>query len=99
MVTEYALTTIDNPYNPFTEPDDWQKFDDEHGYNTNEFLALFAFESETLGEELKAFDVQAAIQMALDEDDIGIRIKVTKDTKLRPVPVEKLIKDLNEYEK
>lgn len=98
MVTEYALTTIDNPHNPFIEPDEWQRFDEEHGYNTNEFVALFAIESETLGETEKALDVQAAIQMALDEDDIGIRIKVTKDTKLHPVPVEKLIKNLENYE-
>ena len=32
MLNECALTTIDNPYNPFTQFDDWFMFDIEHNY-------------------------------------------------------------------
>lgn len=33
MLNECALTTIDNPYNPFTQFDDWFMFDIEHNYD------------------------------------------------------------------
>ena len=34
MESEYMLTTIDNPFNPFTNFDDWYAFDTSKGYNT-----------------------------------------------------------------
>lgn len=39
---ECMLTTIDNPYNPFTQWDDWLRFDRDQGYYTNEYLARVA---------------------------------------------------------
>lgn len=37
-MTDVALTTVDNPYNPFTDPDEWLRYDIEKGYNTNAYL-------------------------------------------------------------
>lgn len=31
---EFLITTIDNPYNPFTQSDEWYKYDITYGYNT-----------------------------------------------------------------
>ena len=42
MVTEYMLTTIDNPYSPFTQFDEWLEFDTLKGYNTCGYLARVA---------------------------------------------------------
>lgn len=36
------LTTIDNPFNPFTQWDSWLRFDIDNGYYTNEYLARIA---------------------------------------------------------
>lgn len=36
------LTTIDNPYSPFTQDDEWLAFDRQMGYYTNEYLARIA---------------------------------------------------------
>lgn len=36
------LTTIDNPYDPWTEYDKWLQFDHEKGYYTQELLARAA---------------------------------------------------------
>ena len=39
MDERYRLTTLDNPYNPFTEWDQWFFFDMSKGYNTCERIA------------------------------------------------------------
>lgn len=91
MVDEYLLTTIDNPFNPWTQKTDWQKFDDEMGHNTNGYLATFAFESENLGENEEMKDIQTAIQMAIDEDPLGIYIRVKADTVLHPISIDKYL--------
>lgn len=33
------LTTRDNPFDPHTQYDDWESWDRDHGYYTNELLA------------------------------------------------------------
>ena len=33
------ITTIDNPYNPFTQFDEWYAFDEGKGYCTSGYLA------------------------------------------------------------
>lgn len=39
MIEKYRLTTLDNPFNPFTEWDQWFFFDMSQGYNTCERIA------------------------------------------------------------
>jgi hypothetical protein len=34
-----VLTTIDNPYNPKTDYDNWKSYDSDNEYNTEEFVA------------------------------------------------------------
>ena len=36
---EYWVTTTDNPYDPFTQWDDWYKYDTQHGYNLAAYVA------------------------------------------------------------
>lgn len=38
-IKEFLITTIDNPYNPFSEYEDWLRFDEENGYNTQNYVA------------------------------------------------------------
>lgn len=38
-VKELMLSTSDNPFNPFTQFDEWFSFDYSKGYNTLEYLA------------------------------------------------------------
>ena len=33
-----ALSTSDNPYNPFTQYDDWESFDNAQGYCSTAYL-------------------------------------------------------------
>lgn len=36
---ELTLSTIDNPYNPKTHYDMWKRWDNDNGYNTEEYIA------------------------------------------------------------
>ena len=38
----YALTTIDNPFHPVDEYEQWLQFDEDHGYYTQNYLARVA---------------------------------------------------------
>lgn len=59
----YMLTTVDNPYNPFTHFDEWNAFDEASGYYSNALLARIAITSDELSEA----DQQRALNDAIDE--------------------------------
>lgn len=77
MTDEVRLTTTDNPFNPFTNFDEWYAFDTAHGYNTSAYLARIAEVSEGLSEELNAQAIEAAIDEIIRIDVLGIYKKVT----------------------
>ena len=39
MANECMLTTVDNPYNPFAEYEEWWAYDSNAGYHTPSYLA------------------------------------------------------------
>lgn len=49
-ITEYRISTIDNPYNPWTDFDKWYNYDISNGYGSVELLARLYNESERLSE-------------------------------------------------
>lgn len=57
------LTTIDNPYNPFTEFDSWYKFDEQQGYHSCAYLDRIV--KSYSDEGWSAYD--HAIEEAIDE--------------------------------
>lgn len=38
-ITEYWVTTTDNPFDPFTQYDEWYRYDESHGYHLSEYVA------------------------------------------------------------
>jgi hypothetical protein len=81
---EYMLTTVDNPWNPFIQWDEWYAFDQERGYDTPGFLARIA----KISFELSEADQEQAINDAIDEivqiNALGIHRKVTEDGEFVP---------------
>ena len=57
------LTTLDNPFNPFVQWDEWQRFDEDHGYHTMSYLARIAL----LSPDLSTEDYNQAVEDAIDE--------------------------------
>lgn len=60
---EYMLTTSDNPFNPYTQWEEWYAFDVGAGYHTSSYLARVARSSD----ELSVADQSLAIKDAIDE--------------------------------
>jgi hypothetical protein len=62
MITKW-ITTIDNPFDPFTQFDDWDTFDKDKGYNTCQYIARVADTSNELSES----DYDEAVNYAVDD--------------------------------
>jgi hypothetical protein len=60
---EHMLTTVDNPWNPFTNYTEWYEFDHAKGYDTPGFLARIA----NVSLDLSDADLDAEIESAIDE--------------------------------
>lgn len=50
MLEEVRITSVDNPYNPFTDWDSWFCYDLQMGYHTCERLASIAHTSDQLSD-------------------------------------------------
>lgn len=60
---EYMLTTIDNPYDYFTDFKNWNLFDVEMGYNTCSYLARIV----DIPDDFSDSEANAEIERAIDE--------------------------------
>lgn len=72
----HMLTTIDNPYNPWTEYEAWEAFDARLGYNTPAFLARVAITSDEMSEMDQDVAIENAIDEIIKENVLGLYIKV-----------------------
>lgn len=63
MDDDSMLTTIDNPWNPFTNFMEWYTWDHQAGYNTPSLLARIA----KISDDLSDSDYNLAIGEAIDE--------------------------------
>lgn len=59
---ETILTTSDNPYDPFTQWDQWYTYDRDKGYFTCELIDRFAKTSDSLSDEMNEERIQEAYQ-------------------------------------
>ena len=81
--TMYMLTTIDNPYDPFTEWDQWYALDTQLGYNTPAYLARVAKVSDELSEADYIEEINNSIIDILKADPLGVYYKVKEGDVLR----------------
>jgi len=85
MDEEYMLSTIDNPYNPFTAFDEWYAWDTRAGYHTLGLLGRIV----RTADDLSYPDQNLAITLAIDEivfeNVYGVHLKVERD--YVPIPM------------
>ena len=75
------LTTFDNPYNPFTQFDNWFHFDTEKGYNTCDYLGRIAKTSDEFSDEEYSRAIEAAIDEIIKYDFMNIYRKIYKNNR------------------
>jgi len=75
-MNDTMLTTIDNPFDPFTQFDEWKRFDEDHGYYTCAYLARIAKTSDELSETDEAIAINQAIDEIINLNILGIYRKV-----------------------
>lgn len=74
------LTTVDNPFDPFTQYDSWYAFDQRMGYRTSDYLAKIVKTSDELSEADNDAAIEAAIDEIVQENILGIYRKVSIDS-------------------
>lgn len=79
-MTEHMLTTVDNPFNPFTNYDEWSSFDEDAGYFTSSFLARIVLSSDELSEADQDLAIEQAIDEVVKENVLGLYRKVSLET-------------------
>ena len=73
-----AVTTFDNPYDPFDQFDEWFLFDVEKGYNTCGHLGRLTKDADDMSQREESDDIERAIDRMIELDFMNIYKKVTK---------------------
>lgn len=75
---DYMLTTVDNPYDPFTQFNDWYAWDFRAGYHTPGAVARQVVSSNELSEADQALAANEAIDFLVDLNPFGMYKKVAR---------------------
>lgn len=76
---QHMLTTVDNPFDPFTQFEEWYAFDVRKGYGSLSFLARIANVSPDLSLPNQSQAIETAIDEIIKENVSGMWRKVSKD--------------------
>ena len=79
--TECMLTTVDNPFDPFDQFNQWLMFDSEKGYNTCSRIARIAKYNDSMSEKESDDEFKRAIDEIIKYDFLNIFKKVTREIK------------------
>jgi hypothetical protein len=77
-LVEYMLTTVDNPFDPFTQFKQWHSMDMALGYDTPGLLARVAITSNELSDLDLFIAVQEGIEKVVDMNIFGVHRKVKR---------------------
>jgi len=81
---EYMLTTVDNPFSPFTQFDEWLVWDHNAGYDTPALLDRIANQSDEMSEADQAQAIDLAMDEIVRENVSGMHTKVLGSSDTQP---------------
>ena len=76
MKNDVMLSTIDNPFDPFTQWDEWKRYDEDMKYFTCNYLARIAKTSDDLSDADNEQAIEDAINEIVSLNILGIYKKV-----------------------
>lgn len=79
MAKQFALSTKDNPFNPFDDFASWYSFDMEKGYDSCSHLMRIAQISEDMTSVEENLEIERAIDEIIKYDMLNIYIKVGQE--------------------
>lgn len=74
---DVMLTTLDNPYNPFTHFEEWYAYDVSQGYHTCSYLARVVKDVSDLDEEQADVEINKSIEEIVTLNLLGNYCKIT----------------------
>lgn len=77
---DVMLSTIDNPWNPFTHYEEWFAEDARLGYHTPSLLARVVVSSNELSDYDQEQDILRAIDEIVSENVSGMHRKVSRES-------------------
>lgn len=75
---DHMLTTVDNPWNPFTNYDEWYEFDQDAGYNTPGLLARVANATTDLSDSDYDREIENAITEIVVQNVSGMHVRASR---------------------
>lgn len=72
------ITTKDNPFNYFTDFDNWYAFDEQKGYHSLSYLARIAKTSEQFTDLENEEEIERAIDEIIKYDFMNMYVKVKR---------------------
>lgn len=80
MTAQCALTTFDNPFDPFEQFTSWFLFDEEKGYHSTSYLGRIVRTSDQFSDEENEIEIERAIDEIIKYDfrDIYRKVKRSK---------------------
>ena len=76
---EVMLSTIDNPFDYFTQFDQWLLYDKQKGYDCCEYLALIAKISDEMSQKEIDEEIERAVDEIVELNPLGIYTKVRRN--------------------
>lgn len=73
---EYMLSTVDNPFDPFNQFDEWLVWDHNAGYDTPALLDRIVNQSDEMSEADQAQAIDLAMDEIVRENVSGMHTKV-----------------------
>jgi hypothetical protein len=76
QATTHMLSTIDNPFNPWTDYDEWLAYDELQGYYSNALLARVVITSDALSIADQRSAIEDGISEIVSQNVSGVHISV-----------------------
>ena len=80
--TDYRLTTLDNPYDPFEDFTFWFMYDVEKGYNTCGYLDRVSNVTEDMSQKEASKEIERAIDEIIELNPLNIYKKVKRQVEV-----------------